>query len=1124
MKKIQKRFLGLLLACMMICLPAAQALAAVSHDASAGTVDEILFPKDSLINVGLPLQMEADGTILESTATWENTDEDRAFHAKTAEDGSAIVLSAAGYVLTVVDGTSAKQDAPDETSNHYEFPTGEKEEGPQKDIAFYQNGDTVVLKADAEKDGLVFAGWTTEAEGVSFADASNPETTMTMPEKKVKVKATYQEAAAKYTLTVNDGVLADGSEISADGYTAGTQLTVNANDRTAEGLTFTGWSVEPADVALGDAAAAQAVFTMPQSNVTLTANYEQVQTEPETPEIPTVYEVSVTDGVLADGTSNGSYEAGSWVDVTAGVRTAEGLAFTGWSVDPADVVLGDQSASVTGFTMPQGNVTLTANYEQIQTEPETQASSEPQTESETQPQSETQASSETDAAPDGSEDITTTYDVAVENGTGTGSYEAGTQVSVSANDYTAEGLEFDAWSVDSLNVELDDLSAPSVSFTMPESAVALTAHYETSDPSDDIVIEDGGVSDPVPEPQKYEVTVENGTLDGADSPSTGSYEKDASVKAVANDYSADGKIFTGWTAKDGNDTEITLADADMTSREVTFKMPEHPVKLTANYVQVYTVTVEGGVLGNDAVSGTFKKDDTVTVKAPAAEGKKFVGWTGTDGNGAEIAFADKTNPETTFQMPESAVTVRANYTDVYSVTVENGVLGDGSGSGTYAQGDMIQITANTAAAGMRFTGWSGVNAATGEAIAFADAAQAATTFQMPAGSVTVKANYEAVIQTYRVSVANGTINGTSSEMTVDQGTQVTITANPNPAGQAFTGWKITDAAGNVVDPAALGINPANSTVTVNVSQALNFQAQYEGIQYNITVKKGSANYAAAVGGTTVTITANDAPEGKEFDYWEVVSGNVSLKDAYSGTTTFEMPTADVTVKAHYAVTEYRLDVENGYSDYEFYQKDEKATVSSDYPSSGKVFDKWVAVSGNVTFADASRWRTTITMPGSDVSVKATYKNGPSTDNNKILDLVSGGEYYTGDAIKFTASGAGMDNSNPNPGDYRYCPSGYQIGNVTGNWKASPFTTTMAIKAAGEYTLKVNFSKQVYDGEKWTSDGTTDTKAVTFRVINKAAGVATGDSTPVIAVAIVAGVSCVIFLILLVVFIRRKRRK
>lgn len=1117
MKKIQKRFLGLLLACMMICLPAAQAMAAVSHDVSAGAAGEILFPGDSLINIGLPVMLDGAEAALETPGTWKNTDENKVFRAEMAADGSAIALSAAGYVLTVVDGTSSKQDAPDDLSNHYEFPEGEKEDGAQKDIAFYQSGDTVKLKADAQKDGLVFAGWTTETEGVTFADASSPETTMTMPEKKVKVKAAYQEAAVKYTLTLNGGVLADGSEINAEGYDAGTQLTVNAADRTAEGLAFTGWSIEPADAALGDAAAVQTVFTMPESNVTLTANYEPIpaepETEPQTPEVPAVYEVSVTDGVLAGGASADSYEAGSWVDVAANDRTAEGLAFTGWSIEPAEVALGDPTASVTGFTMPAYAVKLTANYEPVPTEPETEPQSEPQTEP--QPQSETGNPS------GGSGDITATYEVTVTDGTGAGSYEAGTQVSVSANDRTAEGLVFDAWSVDSLNVEHADLGVPSVSFTMPEGAVALTAHYKTSEPSGDIVIDNGepGASDPAA--AKYTVTAENGTLDGGSA--TAEYEVGVSVKAAAADRSADGMVFTGWTAKDGNGSDIALTGADLASSEITFTMPAYAVTLTANYVKIYTVTLEGGVLPDGAASGTFKEGDTVTVKAPAAEGKKFTGWTGTDTNGAEIAFADKSNPETTFQMPAGAVSVKANYTDVYSVAVENGTLSDGAASGTYAQGDIVNITANAAAAGMKFTGWSGVNTATGEAIAFADAAQAGTTFQMPSGSVTVTANYEAVIQTYRVSVANGTINGTSSEMTVDQGTQVTITANPNPSGQAFTGWRITDAAGNVVDPAALGINPANATITVNVSQALNFQAQYEGIQYNITVKKGTANYETAVSSTTVTITANDAPEGKEFDYWEVVSGNVSLKDAYSETTTFVMPTADVTVKAHYAAAEYRLDVENGYSDYEFYKMDDKASISSDYPSNGKVFDQWVAVSGNVTFADASRWKTTLTMPGSDVSVKATYKNGPSTDNNKILDIVSGGDYYTGDAIKFTASGAGMDNSNPNPGDYRYIPSGYQIGNVTGSWKASPYTTTMAIKAAGEYTLKVNFSKQVYDGEKWAADGTTDTKSVTFRVIPKAAGVATGDSTPIALVAVVAGVSCVIFLILLVVFIRRKRK-
>ena len=162
------------------------------------------------------------------------------------------------------------------------------------------------------------------------------------------------------------------------------------------------------------------------------------------------------------------------------------------------------------------------------------------------------------------------------------------------------------------------------------------------------------------------------------------------------------------------------------------------------------------------------------------------------------------------------------------------------------------------------------------------------------------------------------------------------------------------------------------------------------------------------------------------------------------------------------------------------------------------------------------------MPAGNVSVRATYKDGPSTNDNTIQDLVAGGQYYTGETLKFTASGAGMSNSNPNPGDYRYRPSGYQIGNVTGTLQ-SPYSVSMAINATGEYTLKVTYNKDVYDGNSWVSDGTADTKTVTFKVITKAAGVQTGDETPIATVIALAVVSCAVFIILLVVFIRRRKK-
>ena len=56
----------------------------------------------------------------------------------------------------------------------------------------------------------------------------------------------------------------------------------------------------------------------------------------------------------------------------------------------------------------------------------------------------------------------------------------------------------------------------------------------------------------------------------------------------------------------------------------------------------------------------------------------------------------------------------------------------------------------------------------------------------------------------------------------------------------------------------------------------------------------------------------------------------------------------------------------------------EVTVTADAPETGKVFDKWVVLEGNVTLANANSETTTFTMPASAVSVKATYKDAPHT--------------------------------------------------------------------------------------------------------------------------------------------------
>ncbi|MGN0967178.1 MAG: hypothetical protein ACI4OP_06325, partial [Candidatus Coprovivens sp.] len=66
-----------------------------------------------------------------------------------------------------------------------------------------------------------------------------------------------------------------------------------------------------------------------------------------------------------------------------------------------------------------------------------------------------------------------------------------------------------------------------------------------------------------------------------------------------------------------------------------------------------------------------------------------------------------------------------------------------------------------------------------------------------------------------------------------------------------------------------------------------------------------------VEGDTVTITADEAPEGKHFAGWTVVKGNVTLDNANSSTTTFVMGNEEVEIKANYEVNTYTIEVTSG---------------------------------------------------------------------------------------------------------------------------------------------------------------------------------------------------------------------
>lgn len=161
--------------------------------------------------------------------------------------------------------------------------------------------------------------------------------------------------------------------------------------------------------------------------------------------------------------------------------------------------------------------------------------------------------------------------------------------------------------------------------------------------------------------------------------------------------------------------------------------------------------------------------------------------------------------------------------------------------------------------------------------------------------------------------------------------------------------------------------------------------------YAVTVTGGTATVAAgtpitrAMEGVEVTVTAQ-SPGGKHFVKWVVKAGGVTLANETSATTTFIMPANDVTIEAEFAenpVEAYTLTVIKGTASVaagtpitDKIEQNTVVTVTANAPETGKVFDKWVVLEGNVTLADATKATTTFTMPASAVKIEATYKDAP----------------------------------------------------------------------------------------------------------------------------------------------------
>ncbi len=215
----------------------------------------------------------------------------------------------------------------------------------------------------------------------------------------------------------------------------------------------------------------------------------------------------------------------------------------------------------------------------------------------------------------------------------------------------------------------------------------------------------------------YTLTVTNGSGDG-------SYAVGQSVPIVA-DPPAIGFVFSQWSGG---------VVTNQTSGVTTVIMPASNLTLTATYVVTpdpppptppnYLLQVNNG-----SGSGTYASSTVVPIVAfTAPAGQAFSAWTG-------ATVASSTSASTTLTMPAANASVTATYAalpptpGVFNLTVEHG-----TGSGAYAAGATVPISADAAPDGEVFSLWAGGTVQS--------PSLASTSVIMPASDLTVTATYK----------------------------------------------------------------------------------------------------------------------------------------------------------------------------------------------------------------------------------------------------------------------------------------------------------------------------------------------------------------------------------------------
>ena len=806
-------------------------------------------------------------------------------------------------------------------------------------------GDKIVATANPAPEGEKFVGWdVVGVDGLTDEQKAVSPIEFEMPKNGVELTAQYKTLR---NIVVNNGTYTVNGTDDKQAV-EGDKIAIKAAER--PGYQFVRWEVVPDNVTITGVNNEEATFIMPNENVELKARYNKL------------YTITV-DGGHADVTS-----ALTGKEITVDADVPDGKKFMGWKAEGITLTPAQQQSEHITFFMPEGNVTLTAEYKTLHT-------------------------------------------VTVIGADGTSAvlpdtYIEGDTVTVNAEKYGIPAGEFDHWESNDIRLTTDKWQSPTLTFKMVDKNVTLTAvpktlftitvtggtvngesttarvkagdwvtikaenkgddwkfiewkltgpenfTLDTSQSTVQFQMPSGNVTLEAVQMEYRTVTINNGN-----SPTTVNDKALHGDSITVTAEEVDGKRFAYW--------EVTGPDGTkkLTDKKITVTVPEGDITLTAKYNELYTVTVD------DEIVGAFIEGEWVPIKANVPEDRKFEGWTSPDTLPNEL-HGNENNAEFKLLMPGHNVTLNATTSQRYYVTVnDEGNELHPSEKMEVAAGDSFYLEA-AGRDGWEFIGWTVDNEDVAKQLDLTKAER--QSFTMPKNTnVTVTAKY----MKYRtITVNGGTVNGDTTITDALREQEVEIKAVYDPEEQVFDHWEAEGPDGWALTEEQKGAE----SFTLKVPKGnVTLTAMYKTL-HTVTVINGTAQNGEttikAVAGEKITLTPN-LPGDQEFDCWYSEDINLNEEQRKTPELTFKMRDFDITIEAKskqlYFVELADADTTaNGGSGKVEVKSGEDVTIVAPEREGWK-FIRW-EVSDNAHLDDATASEAHFTMPSGNVSVKAVY--------------------------------------------------------------------------------------------------------------------------------------------------------